>query len=127
MKKFLIFISGFVAGIITTFLVVYLNNVENQPNDGLLGLTVFPEKKECIKTKNEIEIFQVLKPNMALAKTGNILDGIVVLLINYDGNSYYDQQKIKIPANKCARQIGIYRYTTRQDGFEKTVPAVVIE
>ena len=128
MKKFLFFISGFVAGILVTILVAFLINVANKPNEGLLGLTIFPEKGECIATNNEIEVFQVLEPNMALAMTGGILDGgIVVLLVNYDGKTYYDEQKIKIPANKCARQIGTYRYTTKQDKFEKTVPAVVIE
>lgn len=30
-------------------------------------------------------------------------------------------------SNKCARQIGTYQYTTKQDNFEKTVSAVVIE
>ena len=129
MKKFLIFIGGFVAGILATILVAFLITVANKPyDDGLLGLTIFPEKGECITAKKEIEIFQVLEPNVALARTGGILeDGIVILLINYDGQSYYDEQKIKIPKNKCARQIGTYQYTTRKDNFGKTVPAVVIE
>ncbi len=75
MKKFLIFTSGFVAGILATILVAYFISIANKPNDdGLAGLTVFPEKGECITTtsKNrscEIEIFQVLAPNVAL---GNI-------------------------------------------------------
>ena len=129
MKKFLIFIGGFVAGILATILVAFLITVANKPyDDGLLGLTICPEKGECITVKKEIEIFQVLEPNVALARTGGILeDGIVILLINYDGQSYYDEQKIKIPKNKCARQIGTYQYTTRKDNFGKTVPAVVIE
>jgi len=127
MKKFLIFIGGFAAGILTTIFVAFLINFANKPNDGLLGLTIFSEKGDCIATKGEIEVFQVLEPSMALARTGDILDGIVVLLINYEGKTYYDEQKIKISSNKCARQIGIYQYTTRRDKFEKTVPAVVIE
>ena len=74
MKSVLLFRGGFVAGIIATILVGTLITSANQPNDGLLGLTVFPEKGECITTtsKNkscEIEIFQVLAPNAAL---GNI-------------------------------------------------------
>jgi hypothetical protein len=126
MKKFLIFIGGFVAGILATILVAFVINFANKPyDDGLLGLTIFPEKRECI-TKKEIEVIQVLKANMALAWTVDYRDRIVVLLINYEGKSYYDAQKIKIPANKCARQIGTYKYTT-QDKFEKTVPAVIIE
>ena len=63
---------------------------------------------------------------MALAETGKYTDRLMVLLINYDGKSYYDDQKIKIPANKCARQIGTYQYHTKM-GIDKTVPAVVIE
>jgi len=126
MKKFLIFIAGFVAGVLATILVAFLINVANGPNDGLFGLTVFPEKGECITTEGEIEIFQVLKPNMALAEIGKYYDRIMVLLINYDGKSYYDNQKIEISANKCARQIGTYQYTTKM-GIERTVPAVVID
>ncbi|MDR2911363.1 MAG: hypothetical protein LBV47_08420 [Bacteroidales bacterium] len=144
MKKFLIFIGGFVAGILATILVAVLINAANQPNDGFPGLTVFPEKGECISTEyektdydidrgrrvttvvNEIEIFQVLAPDVALARTGDGLDGILVLLVNYDGESYYDEQKIKVPAGKCARQIGTYQYATKSEMI-KTVPAVVIE
>ena len=132
MKKFLIFIGGFVAGIIATILVAFLISVTNKPNDGLLGLTVFPEKGECMTIKNEITVFQVLEPNMALATVGNIgdigdiVDRIVVLLVNYEGVTYYDKQKINIPANKCARQIGTYQYTSK-DKNVNTVPAVAIE
>jgi len=126
MKKFLIFIGGFVVGILTTIFVAYLFTIVDKPNDGLLGLTIFSEKGECITT-NDIEIFQVIEPNKALGQTGEYPDRIVVLLINYDGISYYDDQKIKIPAQKCARQIGTYQYTTIRDKFEKTVPAVIIE
>jgi len=134
MKKFFIFIGGFVAGIIVTILVAFLINIKNQSNDGLQGLTVFPQKGECITTAGEIEVFQVIESNMALAKTvkygeygiREYSDEIVVLLINYEGKTYYDEQKIKIPDNKCARQIGTYQYPTKND-IVKTVPAVVIE
>jgi hypothetical protein len=49
----------------------------------------------------------------------------MVLLINYDGKTFYDEQKIDV-SKKCMRQIGSYQYTTNM-GLEKTVPAVVIE
>lgn len=48
------------------------------------------------KTVGEIVVFQVLEPNMALARTREVIDGVIVLLISYDGKSYYDEQKIKI-------------------------------
>lgn len=135
MKKFLIFIGGFVAGILATIFAGYVLTIANKPNDdGLLGLTIFEEKGECITT-NEIEVFQVLEPNVALARTlkygkygiREYSDEIVVLLIDYDGKTFYDEQKVKIPKNKCARRIGTYQYTTKRDNFGKTVPAVVIE
>jgi hypothetical protein len=146
MKSVLLFLGGFVAGIIATILVAYFITSANQPNDGLLGLTLFPEKGECISTtsKNkscEIEIIQVLAPNAALGNIryfsdkkiyGNetyrdydIENDVVVLLINYDNKTYYDDQKMDI-SYKCARQIGTYQYKTNTN-FEKTVPAVVIE
>lgn len=146
MKSFLIFIGGFVAGILATFLFAYLTSVANKPNDGLLGLTLFPKQGECLTTTSkfkscEIEIFQVLEPNAALAtikyykdeklyegktyRNYDIRNDVVVLLINYEGKTYYDDQKIDI-SRKCARQIGTYQYKTKSE-FEKTVPAVVIE
>jgi hypothetical protein len=146
--KFLIFIGGLVVGILATILVGYLMMISEKPIDeGLLGLAKFPEKGECLKTtskskNSEIEIFQVIEPNMALGNMKNYLDkklyggeiyrdydignNIVVLLINYDGKTYYDDQKIDV-SKKCVRQIGTYQYTTKIDAFEKTVPAVVIE
>lgn len=147
MKKFLIFLGGFVAGILATILVAYFITLANKPiENGLLGLTLFSEKGECITTtsKNkscEIEVFQVLAPNAALGsikyyideelfegkiyRDYDILNDVVVLLINYDNKTYYDNQKIDI-SNKCARQIGTYQYKTKSK-IEKTVPAVEIE
>jgi hypothetical protein len=147
MKRFLIFIGGFVAGVLATILVGYLLVIANKPiDDGLIGLTVFPEKGECVESPSkskstEIDIFQVVEPNMALGNIKNYTDkkmyggdnyrdydngnDVVVLLINYDGKTYYDDQKIDV-TNKCIRQIGTYQYTANI-GIEKTVPAVAIE
>jgi len=137
MGKLLIFIGGLLVGILTTILVMYKiseandssgNEViaeANNPIEGLPGLTKFPEKGECI-TKGEMEIFQVFEPNIALAQTGKYPNEIMVLLVNNDNEAYYDGLKIKMPTNKCAKQIGIYQYSTRM-GIGKTVPAVVIE
>jgi hypothetical protein len=146
MMKFLIFIGGFVAGILTTIFAIYVYSIANKPNDGLLGLTIFEEKGECItitsKNKSsEIDIFQVIAPNAALAtmkyysdeklyggktyRNYDIGNDLVVLLINYDDKTYYDDQKIDI-SKKCARQIGVYQYETKIK-FGKTVPVVVIE
>ncbi len=147
MKQFLIFIGGFVAGILMTILVGYFIVIGEKPtDDGLLGLTIFPEKGECLKTiskskSSEIDILQVVEPNMALGnlkyytdkkmyggeiyRDYDIENEVVVLLINNDGKTFYDDQKIDV-SNKCVRQIGTYQYTAKS-GTEKTVPSVVIE
>ena len=147
MKKFLIFISGFIAGILAIFLALYVYSVANKPNDGLLGLKIFEEKGDCLtstsKSKSsEIDIFQVIAPNAALAnikyytdeklyggdiyRNYDIRNDVVVLLINYDDKTYYDDQKIDVSKN-CLRQVGTYQYETKRDNFGKTVPVIVIE
>jgi hypothetical protein len=147
MKRFLIFIGGFVAGVLATIVVGYLLVIAKKPIDyGLIGFTVFPQKGECVKTTSkskstEIDILQVVEPNMALGNVKyyterklydneiyhdyDIENEVMVLLINYDGKTFYDDQKIDV-SKKCMRQIGSYKYTTNM-GLEKTVPAVVIE
>jgi hypothetical protein len=119
------FLGGFIIGVVTTILVLLLIYAGSKSNDTLSGLTIFPARGECI-TKNGLEIFQTIKPNMALAQFGKLPNEILVLLVNYQGKSYYDGQKIQIPANKCARQIGTYQYMTKME-IQKTVPVVVIE
>jgi hypothetical protein len=148
MKRFLIFIGGFVAGVLATILVGYLLVIANKPiDDGLIGLTVFPEKGECVENTSkrkstEIDIFQVVEPNMALGNIKNYTDkkmyggdnyrdydngnDVVVLLINYDGKTYYDDQKIEV-SGKCLRQLGTYQYQPLKSSSWKTVPVVVIE
>lgn len=132
MRSCLVFILGLISGIIVT---VYLINTQVPDEDGLPGLKLFDEKGECIPTAGEIEIFQVIASNIALANTVNYgsygirnrADDIVILLMGPEGQSFYDEQKVRVPKNKCARQIGVYRYTTKRDKFEKTVPVVSIE
>jgi len=119
------FLGGFIVGVITTILILFLIYIGSNTNDTLAGLTIFPEKGECI-TKYELEIFQTIVPNMALANFGKFPNEKLVLLVNYEDKYYYDGQKIQVLANKCARQIGIYQYETKME-IQKTVPAVVIE
>lgn len=146
MKSFFIFIGGVLVGILSTLLFVYVISIANKPNDGLLGLTIFPKKGECITTNSknkscELVVLQVIAPNAALAtikyysdeklygsktyRDYDIRNDIVVFLMNDEGKTYYDDQKMEI-SKKCVRQIGTYQYKNNID-FEKTVPAVVIE
>ena len=126
------FLGGFITGSVMTIVVLFLiyaantsNNETLKSDEVLPGLTLFPKKGECI-TKSELEVFQTIKSNMALAHFDKFPNEMLVLLVNYEGKSYYDQQKIQVPSKKCARQIGTYRYENRLD-VTKTVPVVVIE
>ncbi len=126
------FLGGFITGVVATIIVLLVIYAATKPDvetlksdENLPGLLLFPKKGECI-TKRNLEIFQTIKPNMALAQFGKFPEETLVLLVNYDGQSYYDKQKIQIPTKKCARQIGTYQYQTKME-FNKTVPVVVIE
>lgn len=126
------FIGGFIAGIVTTLLVLFLINSKSGSNDDtadvsndIPGLTLLPEKGECITQKN-LEIFQTLAPNKALARFIENSNLVIVLLTSYVDEYYYDNQVVPIPPNNCARRIGTYQYETSSGTF-KTVPVVVIE
>ena len=93
----------------------------------LSGITLFPKKKEGeVITKDQLRIFQVLKPNTALVKAGVFPNEILMLLIGNDDDLYYDNQKINIPEGKAAKQVGVYQYNTKS-GELKTIPAVKIK
>lgn len=51
--------------------------------------------------------------------------GAVYLLTNEDGKYYYDDEVVRVPEGKVARQVGIYRYQT-ESKFEKAVPIIQI-
>ncbi len=69
---------------------------------------------------------QVLPNGNALATVKDLSDlGMVVLFLANNEKSYYDDQKINVPSDKCVMQIGTYKYNTASD-FEKTVPVIRI-
>lgn len=75
-----------------------------------------------------MEVFQVIANDAALVKCADKdgdLFGPVCLIVNSEGKYYYDDQKIKIPKDKVARQVGIYRYPTKNETL-KTVPIIEI-
>ena len=124
------FFGGFITGVLTTVLVLVLIYAVGRESDRtflpghiLPGLTMLPEKGECI-VSGEIEIFQAIRPNVALAR--QLSDRTLFLLIGNENDFFYDRQRMVIPANKCARKVGVYRYELVRGGT-RTVPAVVIE
>lgn len=122
-KKWVVYALGIVSGIALTFIVLYLMAGCSSSN----GVKYFEKPGDCIST-NSFKVFQVLDEGVALAneiEEYEIPTGVVVLLINDEGKYYYDDQIIKVPSGKCARQVGVYIYPTKME-IEKTVPIVKI-
>lgn len=124
-KKILIFSAGVVTGAVLMILIALIASKGNTAND---GITIFETEGDCVSS-NSFEVFQVLDSGDALAREFehgmSVATGVTVLFLN-DGNiSFYDDQVIKVPSGRCAKQIGVFRYNTRA-GLERTVPIVEI-
>ncbi len=97
---------------------------------GNSGITMFDKPGECVSRKN-FEIQKVLESGNAIAKeisetiSGHVFTSdLEVMVLAKDGNTFYDNQIIKVPKGKCARQIGTYKYL--QYGNTKVIPIVEI-
>lgn len=92
-------------------------------------IVFFDEPGEVTNFKG-FKILQPLAKSYALAHTlsdeqYNWYHGPVVLLHQED-KYFYDEEIIKTPEKSVERQIGVYRYETRQ-GIQKTVPIIEFE
>ena len=139
MKKGLIFFLGMITGAILTIILAYLINTNSAINSGNSsttalygdpGITLFDEPGEQMKLVR-FKVFQCLENGTALAQSSYSVEfpmygEPVVLFLPAKNGSYYDGQIITVDNRKSARQIGIYRYETRQDKFIKQVPIVDI-
>ncbi len=129
-KFILTYVGGIVTGIILMFILAWVVNStqQGQANSIDRDVVMFEKPQQIIRC-NKFRVFQVLPNGSALASTDDDDNfdnlGVVVMFLSDDGSSYFDDQKILVPSGKCVRQIGTYKYTTRQD-MEKTVPVVEI-
>lgn len=152
MKSFLVFLSGFICGVI--FLIMFaciLVNINSSTTDtdadnGITighplsrpldhsdtdnGITMLEHDGDCVSS-NSFEVIEVLENGNALAvekvpfySDDVFSNGITVLFLADENKSFYDEQKIKVPKGECAVQIGIYKY---YDITNKTVPIVTIK
>lgn len=119
-KSILIYVGGIFTGII--IMCVLSLCVAKHNADG--GLVIFEQPGQKIVVE-KLRIIQVLSNESALATSTDLSVnyGTVFLLLPKDGVSYYDDQKITVPSGKFARQIGTYRYMSKND-VEKTVPVI---
>jgi len=124
MKAWVKNILIFIGGMATTVLALVILTSFEKPDT---GITWLDKKGDCI-TKNSIEVFQVLEPSVALATTKSDFgySGKVVLVINKEGKIYYDEEIVNVPAKKCMRQVGTYKYRAKNE-MMKTVPIVNID
>lgn len=128
MKNVLIYLAGFISGIVFLIVIALFVNDASADN-GVEGLTVFEQPADVIPSYS-FEVFQVVQNGNALARmgerksygTGYTYYGMVVLLLADENTHYYDDQIVNVPKGKCAMQIGTYQYETK-DGY-KTVPVV---
>ena len=124
MKNFLIFLAGMITGAALLFGVAYFYNNSSSDN----GITMFEQEDDVISTSS-FKVIQVVDGGaLAMEQMDDMFGlptGLVVLFVDETENGYYDSQSITIPKGKCARQVGIYRYVTKES-VEKTVPAVAI-
>lgn len=105
--------------------------VKKNTNKKIAGKTLFDEPGECVSRKN-FEVQRVLESGDAIAlEISDQLSGLVitsdleVLIQAQKGSNFYDNQIIKTPKGKCARQIGTYTY--QKYGDTKVIPIVSFE
>lgn len=129
MKKWLIFGGGVLTGVVLTYLFAFIFFAGRSDSDD--GTTWFEKPGDVIET-DAFEVFQVLGEDAALvfgksreSSSIEVFRGMVYLLTNKDGKYYYDDEVVRVPEGKVARQVGIYRYQT-ESKFEKTVPIIQI-
>ena len=88
MKKGVVFLLGFFAGVVFTFVVTMIIAKVSNANDN--GITMFEQPGKKVSEENFV-VLQVVDDNYALAYDYR---GLVVLVMNDNGEYYYDNQTI---------------------------------
>ena len=130
MKKWVVFLLGFIVGIVFTFVAIMLFVPTTSEKSN--GMTFFEEPGECMSTL-PFKVIQVVEDYGALACEVEydsflgdyVNNSLLVFLVNDNGEYYYDGQLVEVPKGKCMCQVGVYKYMS-QMGIEKTVPIVKI-
>ena len=109
---------------------VVMTHVSSNNNGSNDGVQLFDSPRQEVNASS-FKVMQVLPDGSALAtydmfkEEGTLEYGTVVMFLASENVSFYDDQVISLPKGKCFRQIGTYRYMTRQE-VEKTVPVLGI-
>ena len=123
-------------GLEKTVPVVRIVDGVNLPGSGVAdtgkkdsGITLFDKPGDCVSWKN-FEVQEVLESGDAIAREiERISSGYVftseleaLILAPEEGSRFYNNQIIKAPKGKCARQIGNYKY--EKYGNTKVIPII---
>ncbi|MBO4531503.1 MAG: hypothetical protein IKT00_07595 [Prevotella sp.] len=141
MNKWLFFIGGILTGIVLAVVFSLLINSKEQPKPE--GNTPTPSEKKTTQTPEGVTFFdgpgvimdaksykviQVVFDNGALVREPGeygLYVGKVSLLVDGMEKYFYDDEIVNVPEDKVVRQVGIYRYRTK-DKTVKTVPIIKI-
>ncbi|MBO4465219.1 MAG: hypothetical protein J5748_00880 [Bacteroidales bacterium] len=128
MKKGLVFFLGVLLGIALTIGAAF---VANKLGLGDEELKMFDKPGKVMPIKS-FTIIQTQPNGYALASYMNneydllgAVTNVVLLIPNNTNASLYDWLQVDVPKKKCVRQVGTYRYKTK-DGTMRTVPAVKV-
>lgn len=130
MRKIWVYLLGILSGVVLTFLASYFINKTkfsdimffDEPGEIITAQTL-SGSSQAVKS---FEVFQVLDDGVALA-TGDewFSRNLIVLLWNESGEPYYDSQSVVASNGECFRQIGIYKYKSK-DKKHRTIPVVML-
>ena len=126
-KFFLTYLGGIVTGVVLVFALGFFMAMSQSKQSANNDVVMF-EKPRGVVPGKVFEVMQVLPDGSALAAVDDIDSGnmgTVVLFVGNESSSFYDNQNIKVPSGKVAKQVGTYSYMTRQE-MEKTMPVVEI-
>lgn len=95
------------------------------------GKILFVKPGDCVSRKN-FEVQEVLESGDAIALEIRetiseyvLTSNLEVLILAQEGSNFYNNQIVKVPQGKCARQIGNYKY--QQYGNTKTIPIIAFK
>ena len=95
------------------------------------GKTLFDKPGDCVSRKN-FEVQEVLESGDAIALeiretiSGHVFTSdLKVLILAQEGSNFYNNQIVKAPQGKCARQIGNYKY--QQYRNTKVIPIIAFK
>lgn len=95
------------------------------------GKTLFDEPGDCVSRK-DFEVQEVLESGDAIALeiretiSGHVFTSdLEVLILAQEGSNFYNNQIVKAPKGKGARQIGNYKY--QQYGRTKVIPIIAFK